>query len=106
MLLLSEAQCANQEDSEGGLGLSLTLVGTNPSLASEQQSPLDRTLHHPAWWLSRLLAARRPNKGVTTLLHLVQTRCKVTQWTPPLFLLVPLSPLFFPALLLALRVDT
>ena len=49
MLLLSEAQCANQEDSEGGLGLSLTLVGTNPSLASEQQSPLDRTLHHPAY---------------------------------------------------------
>ena len=36
----------------------------------------------------------------------LQTRRKVNWWTPPLFHLFHLSPLFFPDLLLALRVDT
>ena len=92
-LLLLEAQCANQEDSEGGLRLGLTLVGTNPGSASDQQSPLDRTLHHPAWWFSRLLAARCPNKEVTTLLHLAPNKTQGKLMDPsPFFSFPSVSP--------------
>ena len=95
ILLLSEAPCANQ-DSEGGLRLSLILVGTDPGSASDQQSPLDRALHHPAWWSSRLLAARHPSKGVTTLLHLAPNKTQGNPMDPSPFSSFPsVSPFLF-----------